>query len=116
MYRLCHIDQNSHNLIIQFTGIYSLGSGYGPSDFRELLALSSESQTFIRPTKISNHLWSVAEEVYEHDKSAGRLELEDMLQDLNWTRDETAENSNWELGLSKNGHLIACKLSNSSQQ
>jgi hypothetical protein len=39
-----------------------------------------------------------------------------MLQELKWTRDETAEDSIWELGLSRNGHLIASKLSNLSKQ
>ncbi|GAN04767.1 conserved hypothetical protein [Mucor ambiguus] len=102
-------EPNSHNLIIQFTGIYSLESGYGPSDFKEILSLLDDSSSFVRPAKIHSHLWSVAEEMYEHDKSP--VDLQGELQQLKWTHDATSKDSNWELGLSENGHLLACRLS-----
>lgn len=48
--------------------------------------------------------------MYEHDKSP--VELQDQLEQLKWTRDTTSkEASPWELGLSENGHLLACRLS-----
>ncbi|KAL9537541.1 hypothetical protein MBANPS3_011687 [Mucor bainieri] len=103
-------DTNSNNLIIQFTGIYSLGSGYGPSDFREILSLLlDDSSSFVRPAKIRAHLWSIAQGMYEHDKSP--VKLQDELQQLKWTRDTTSEGSSWELGLSEHGYLLACRLS-----
>ncbi|KAK4509202.1 Ubiquitin conjugation factor E4 [Mucor velutinosus] len=105
-------DPSSHNLIFQFTGIYSLESAYGPSDFREILSLLDGSRPFVRPAKICAHLWSVAEEMYEQDKSPIELQVE--LQQLKWTRDTTSEDSNWELGLSESGHLLACRLSNAT--
>ncbi|KAG1121760.1 hypothetical protein G6F42_012115 [Rhizopus arrhizus] len=106
-------DQNSHNLIIQFTGIYALESGYGPSDFREILSLLADKpNSFVRPEKIRTYLWSVAEEMYEQNERPA--ELQDMLQELKWSRGTTSKDSSWELARSDNGHLLACRFSNAT--
>ncbi|KAI8645587.1 hypothetical protein BD408DRAFT_382102 [Parasitella parasitica] len=106
-------DYDSHNLIIQFTGIYSLDSGYSPADFREILKLLDESKKFVRPRKICDYLWSLAEKMYEQDESRNMPKLQDMLQNLEWKKDEITEDSTWELGTSINGHVLACKLKHS---
>ncbi|CEP14772.1 hypothetical protein [Parasitella parasitica] len=107
-------DYNSHNLIIQFTSIYSLESGYNSADFREILRLLDESKSFVRPKKICDYLWSLAEKMYEQDENRNMPDLQEMLQSLRWKRDEIAEDLIWELGISTNGHLLACKLTDSS--
>lgn len=132
-------DLMSDNLIVQFTGIYSLGSGYGPSDFRELLSLIAEaaaksaitkvascgkvggSNHFVRPTKVMHHLKRLAEEMYQTNKQNQDVsikELERALDGLNWKRDtlceeeEAGEGSDWQLGYASatSNKVLACML------
>jgi hypothetical protein len=117
-----YLDLYSGNMIVQFTGIYSLGSGYGTSDFRELLSLiataAGSKEEFVRPKKIMDHLRSLAEEIYtsknthqeeeEEDEMKG---LERALDGLSWKK-EAEEKSDWKLGYStaNSNKVLACML------
>ncbi|KAI9338421.1 hypothetical protein BD770DRAFT_400670 [Pilaira anomala] len=101
----------SNNLIIQFTGIYSLGSGYGTADFRELLSLIMEAKEgeFVRPNKVIQYFKSLAEEIYNNQPD--EKDLESALDNLVWKNNE---DDRWQLGYSStSGKILACMLASS---
>ncbi|GAA5801706.1 hypothetical protein HPULCUR_007157 [Helicostylum pulchrum] len=100
-------DLVSNNLVIQFTGIYTLGTGYGTSDFRELLSLMMESKEgeFVRPKKVIQYYKSLAEEIYINQPV--EKDLETALDNLIWKESE----DEWKLGYSAiNEQLLACMM------
>lgn len=107
------IDLYSGNLVVQFTGIYSLGTGYGTSDFRELLSMMAEAGkgVFVRPNKVMNHLRSIAEEIYSSSKQNSDYSMKDIergLETLSWNKGD----GSWELGRSKpRNEVLACTIS-----
>lgn len=93
--------------MIQFTGIYTLGTGYGTSDFRELLSLMMESKEgeFVRPKKVIQYYKSLAEEIYINQPV--EKDLETALDNLIWKESE----DEWKLGYSAiNEQLLACMM------
>ncbi|MBM6386955.1 MAG: hypothetical protein JSY10_23630 [Paenibacillus sp.] len=97
----------SNNLVIQFTGIYTLGTGYGTSDFRELLSLMADANEgeFVRPKKVIQYFKSLAEEIYLNRPE--EKDLETALDNLIW-RDS---DNQWQLGYSaSNEQLLACMM------
>lgn len=102
-------DLYSGNLVVQFTSIYSLGSGYGPSDFRELLTLMLKQQnTTMRPKKVMAHIQSLAHQLHQGDSSNNHdiNYLEQALNTLTWKKQDT-----WDLGYgSDNTKALACLL------
>lgn len=102
-------DLYSGNLVVQFTGIYSLGSGYGPSDFRELLTLMlNQHNTTMRPKKVMAHIQSLAHQLHQGESSNNpdMDYLEQALNTLTWKKQDT-----WSLGYgSSNTKALACLL------
>lgn len=97
----------SNNLVIQFTGIYSLGTGYGTSDFRDLLSLMMDANEgeFVRPKKVVQYFKSLAEEIYLNQPE--EKDLETALDNLIWKESDTE----WKLGYSaSNEQLLACMM------
>lgn len=97
----------SNNLVIQFTGIYSLGTGYGTSDFRDLLSLMVDANEgeFVRPKKVVQYFKSLAEEIYLNQPE--EKDLETALDNLIWKESDTE----WQLGYSaSNEQLLACMM------
>lgn len=110
------IDLYSGNLVVQFTGIYSLGSGYGTSDFRELLSMMAGRRKgeFVRPKKVMGHLKSIAEEIYNNSKQSTDYVMRDIekgLESLSWVKGDNA----WDLGRSKiQDEVLACTINSSN--
>lgn len=99
-------------MVIQFTGIYSLGSGYGTADFRELLSLMMEAKEgeFVRPNKVIQYFKSLAEEIYNNQPDDEK-DLENALDNLVWKNNE---DDRWQLGYSStSGKILACMLASS---
>lgn len=101
------IDLVSNNLVIQFTGIYSLGTGYGTADFKELLSLMMDANQgeFVRPKKVIQYFKLLAEEIYHNQPE--EKDLERALDNLVW---EESDNQ-WQLGYSSsNEQLLGCMM------
>ncbi|CAO3636762.1 unnamed protein product [Mucor hiemalis] len=98
-------DLYSGNLVVQFTSIYSLGSGYGPSDFRELLTRMLEQRHF-RPKKVMAHIQSLAHQLHHGESSNGNINyLEEALDTLDWKKQDS-----WDLGYGSSNKVLACLL------
>lgn len=101
--------------MVQFTGIYSLGSGYGTSDFRELLSMMADTRKgeFVRPKKVMSHLKSIAEEMYNNSKHNAEYSIKDIekgLENLFWDKGDSL----WELGRSSSqNEVLACTITSS---
>lgn len=97
-----YVDAFTENIIVQLTGIYSLGTGYGPSDFRELL---TDLQS--RPKKVEQYLWTLAHEICKTQQEDSNERILSELDSLNWEQDQV---SDWNIGYSNTHETIACKL------
>ncbi|KAG1031395.1 hypothetical protein G6F26_000033 [Rhizopus arrhizus] len=87
-------------ILVQFTSIYPLGSGYGPGDFRELLSNPGR-----RPTKVLNYLKCMAQEQTTH-RTMDEEKLKQVLDKLQW---QTTTGTEWKLGL-LDSTIVACML------
>ncbi|KAI8883249.1 hypothetical protein K501DRAFT_249983 [Backusella circina FSU 941] len=105
-------DEHSDCILVHLTSIYSLGSSYGVSDFRELLTNISqqpydeEDLESIRPKKIIDYYHALAQKKYNSGDETEKMQLNRGLESLNW---EKLESTHWMVG-SLNGKVQACAL------
>ncbi|KAI9261761.1 hypothetical protein BY458DRAFT_515851 [Sporodiniella umbellata] len=92
---------HSGSILVQFTGICSLGISYGPGDFRELL-----SDLDRRPQKVLHYLESMALENLPMEIEIDETQLKKTLEECQW---QTMTGSDWKLGVIET-KMIGCML------
>ncbi|KAI7898388.1 DNA mismatch repair protein [Cokeromyces recurvatus] len=104
-------------LIVQIIAIYDIGQCYGPDDLREILqGIDKNQKTILRPRKVKDHLWGLAERAYDkrQEKDNNTEIIERTLDQLRWERKITKneEETDWQLGYSPYipDRILACKL------